>query len=196
VHKIFGGIVHVRDEEDNMVKVSLQTECYQQEEGQEISSKSSEAIADADADDDDDVDDDEGNRELAELERRHEQEIKELQQKHEAARAEIRNRWRQKKKLKCDFPQTVCEHGKTGDISLENGFQSLKVDDHPYGLKRSFPYDYGSFDSSIWSSDDLSSFGQETPRSPCKTASFQEPRHSSTLFAVETVYFPSTAESM
>ena len=199
VHKIWEDIVHLHpcdgvDDDNGVAGVfgpSLQPECYQQEvNGQELMSKLPVLQQGLNGDDDD------VSQELAELEVRHQQEMQELQRKHEAARTEIKNRWLQKKKVKYDdddeHPTLNCECGNRSDIleGLENGLQSLRVEEEtPCGFQTTLPCHYGSFNSSITSFDDLSSFEQETPRSH---GVFEE--STNLLSSVETVYFPSAAE--
>lgn len=213
VHKIWEGMVHGHSCDDSSTvpvlasspQKPLQEDCQQEINDQNLQQMLARPPAVPwDQDDDDDCDD-EAAQELAELALRHEQEMQELQRKHKEALSEVKNRWWQKRKLKCGHPTTNCEWSDgscegpalKNPKSLEDGFQSLRVEDPSCGLQRNMPCDFGSLNGSVASFDDLSSFGQETPRSTTKAGGWQEPRFSrdlSSLSIDETVCFSSCVE--
>eukprot|EP00250_Pteridium_aquilinum_P020752 c24931_g1_i1 orf=466-2904(+) len=172
VHKILEGLVHAHSCEDIGTSPTL---------------------APAPLEEDDEDCDDETAKELAELALRHEQERLELQRKHEEACAEVRNRRRQRRKMKCEDSDDSVH--KPGPRNPEGPKESLKVEDPPCEMQRNVPSEYGSLYGSTTSFEDLSSIGQDTPRSMSKAGGWQEPRFSrepSSLSICDTVYFPPT----
>lgn len=163
--------------------------------------------------------------ELTELALTHEKELRDLQRKHEEAISELRNRWQQKrdsrlssalnlnhKSMQSDHNMQVQTHKDTD--SLESGPLNLRVHEilcgvstnltnfgsarrilmdrcPSQGMQVCLPYDTGTLNDSMASCDDVSSHGQATPISNLKASGWHK-----SVFTVNPIVNLSTDESL